>query len=222
MNSFRHLRAKDVWLRKNGYTLPEICDRLKKGKTTVYYWIKNVPIIKQSIFISKCKKNIRLSCIRAGQAIRKKFKALRDSARDEALSDLREKFKNELFRDFIILYITEGYRRTKQCVSIGNSDPSIIKLAHYWIKLLSNKKIDYQLRVHEDHNIEETIKFWATYLNVNEKSINCTIKKNSCKMKTRNWRNEYGIITLRVNDTYFRVKLDVYMDHLRKQWEANR
>lgn len=126
------------------------------------------------------------------------------------------------FRDFIILYITEGYRRTTECVALGNSNPSIIKLAHYWIKNLSKRKIIYTLRIHKDHNYKKSIIFWSSYLSINKENIKYILKNNSCLMKTRNWRNEHGILTIATWDTYLKTKIDAYIDYLEKEWSLYR
>lgn len=218
MHSLKHIREKAVYFREQGYTLPEICDRLKKGKSSVHYWIKNVEILKKNVFIKKCREHTALAQIKASEATRKKYKVIRDSYHKEAVDDSPEMFKNKSFRDFIILYITEGFRRTKGCLALGNSNPSIMRLFHYWVKELSRKKITYTLRIHEDHDSEESIKFWSCYLHVPKENVDCILKKNSCKMKTRNWRNEHGILTITSCDTYLKVKMDVYMKYLEEEW----
>ena len=38
------------------------------------------------------------------------------------------------FRDFVVLYIAEGYKRCRNTVSVGNSDPAVIRQLRQWMR----------------------------------------------------------------------------------------
>ncbi len=147
MKKLIHLREKAVNLRKNGYTLNDIVERLNRSKTTIYYWIKDVPIEKQNVFIKRRKDHCKKSWKNAALATKKKYKALHKEARGQA----KEKWENELkystdFKLFIMLYWCEGYKKTKHTPSVCNSDANLIKFGFEWIKKLTTKscsKIKY-------------------------------------------------------------------------------
>jgi len=44
------------------------------------------------------------------------------------------------------------------------------------------------------------------------------LKNNSCNIKTRNRRNEHGILTVTSCDSYLKTKIDVYMKYLEDEW----
>lgn len=50
-----HLKAKAIEFREKGYSLNDICKRLNKGKSTVFYWIKDTIIIDKNAFLNSCK-----------------------------------------------------------------------------------------------------------------------------------------------------------------------
>lgn len=94
MNSLIHIKEKAIEFRKQGFTLPEICDRLKKSRGTIYYWIKNVKIKKTNIFIKKCRENISKAAIKAGQASRLRSIKIKKEIKQETLKNAYKKFKN--------------------------------------------------------------------------------------------------------------------------------
>jgi hypothetical protein len=148
-----------------------------------------------------------------------KYKKLRDDAYLGASKSARVDLKDEKFRDFICLYIGEGTKYNRSCVSVINSDPEIIKLAHDFILKLSNRKIDYTLHLYPDHKKEDEEKFWATLLQINPSQIRSRPKPGSNKMKNRNIRLKHGIFIVRTNDTYFMSRMNAYMDFVKAQWK---
>ena len=122
MKNTEYIREKAVKLRENGYSLPDICERLNRPKTTVYYWIKDVEIKKMNMFLRRKKQNVSLACQRAGRSSRKRFKALHDKSRLEAEQAWNDGLKNnELFKMFIMAYCCEGTRRGKHSVGISRN-----------------------------------------------------------------------------------------------------
>jgi hypothetical protein len=49
------------------------------------------------------------------------------------------------FRDFVILYLTEGYKRNRNNVGVANSDPALIRLAARWINHLTRNAVAYSI-----------------------------------------------------------------------------
>jgi len=47
------------------------------------------------------------------------------------------------FRDFICMYIGEGYKRNRNRVSLGNSDPYVVRLAAHFIRRFSRNRVSY-------------------------------------------------------------------------------
>lgn len=210
MEKYKHLREKAVQLRNKGLSLGEISKRLLLSKTTVYYWIKTLPIPKTEWQTNRGK---------AGNlAMQQKWEKIRTDAYKEGKKSAEENLKNPLFRDFILLYLTEGYRRTKNCVSVANSNPALIKLATFWIRKLSDRKPNFRLQFHEDQSTLALRKFWANIVSIPPWEIGLQRKSNSGKLKGRTWRSEHGVLTIRVGDTILRSKLQAWMDCLNNQY----
>jgi hypothetical protein len=118
------------------------------------------------------------------------------------------------------MYLGEGTKKTRNSVAIGNSDLAVIVLSHFWILQLSNpeNKIFYSLQIHQDHDPEEIKSYWANGLGINSELIHVVQKSNSGKLSGRNFRSQWGLLTIQANDTYFMSKMQAWMDYRRKEW----
>jgi hypothetical protein len=122
------------------------------------------------------------------------------------------------FRDFVVLYIAEGYKRNRNRVSIGNSDPRMVEMATGWLRRLSSKLLCYAVQYHEDQNLKKLRAFWGSRLEIDGSQIRLQRKSNSGKLEGRAWRSEHGVLTVCVNDTALRAKLQAWIDRVRDDW----
>lgn len=207
----KHLREKAIYLRTEKHmTLDEIIERLSLPKTTIYEWIKDIPIPRTNRQNEAQQKGTRMMQI--------KFAALRDEAYKRGWEEAPELLKDLRFRDFVVLYTAEGYRRNRNTVAFGNSDAKMMKLAHDWIRHLTNCKIEYQLQCHADHDEGELQEYWGGLLDVKPERIRVSRKSNSGQLKGRHFRPVYGVLAVRTGDTYFRSRLQAWMDFVKEQW----
>jgi hypothetical protein len=212
MNKYDHLKEKAIKLRENGYSLPDICKRLNKGKSTVHYWIKNTTIKKMNIFLKRTAFKVKKCCIEAGKASRRKYAKVHEEYKNVALKLWEEELKNNNdFKLFLIYYACEGDRKTKWAVGLCNSDPSLIQYCLLWFKKLNvrNKPILYNVQLHIDQDEKEIKNYWINLLNINE--IKTIRKSNSGKMSGRNWNSKYGVLSVRFYDAYIKTMIDAWI-----------
>ena len=114
--------------------------------------------------------------------------------------------------------MTEGFKRSRNVVSIANSDPEVVELAARWIQLLSKRKVTYSIQYHVDQSLRMLRAFWANRLGIEPESIVLQRKSNSNGLRARAWRSQFGVMTVGVNDTYLRARLEAWMDCLRREW----
>jgi hypothetical protein len=60
--------------------------------------------------------------------------------------------------------------------------------------------------------------YWAGQLEIEPDMIRLQRKSNSGQLRKRTWRSVYGVLSIRVNDTLFRSRLQGWIDCLRDQW----
>lgn len=211
-----HLREKARSLRvERRLTIDELAERLALSRSTVYYWVRDLPIPG-----SGCGGGWPESARRKGtRAMQRKFRLLREEAYREGLESFQELAADPTFRDFVCLYIAEGYKRGRNTVSICNSDPVVMCLAHRWLRRLSEREPDYAIQYHMDQDLFNLRAFWGERLNVDPQRIRLQRKSNSNRLTGRTWRSRHGVLSIRVQDTLLRARLGAWIDRLRADWQ---
>jgi excisionase family DNA binding protein len=160
---------------KKQLTIDELAERLALSRTTIYYWVKDLPIPG-----SGAGGGFRTDAQRRGtRAMQAHYRRLRETAYDGALRSFPEMIQRRGFRDFLILFITEGHRRSRHEVAIANSDPAVLFLAARWMRHLSRRKVTYAVQIHADQNLKEIREFWSDVLGVDREAIKLQRKSNS-------------------------------------------
>jgi transcriptional regulator with XRE-family HTH domain len=204
----REMRTERRW------TLDEIAERLALPRTTIYYWIKDLPVPDEVTHSDKRKAARR----RGNRAMQRKYRLLREAAYREGVESFPALAADPTFRDFVSLYIAEGYKRRRNEVSIGNSDPAVLELATRWIRRLTTKPPAFSIQYHADQDLGDLCRFWSEALGVEAATIRLQRKSNSNQLTGRTWRSRHGVLTVRVSHTLLRCRLQAWMDQLRKSW----
>jgi hypothetical protein len=147
-----------------------------------------------------------------------KFRGIREQAYAAGCDEFLALAADPTFRDFVSLYIAEGYKRNRNVVSISNSDPAVITLAARWIRHFSSRPLYCSVQFHADQNLRELKMFWAAEIGVDPQAIRLQRKSNSGRLASRKWRSRYGVIAVAVNDTALRAWLQGWIDSMKRQW----
>ena len=207
---YDHLREKALQLRAEQHlTLDEITEWLRLPRGTIYHWIKDVPIPPRQQHWGQ----------RQGtEAMQAKYAALRDAAYQQGKTEAPALLAETSFRDFVVLYMAEGSKRKRNVVEFVNSDSLMIALANRWISTFARNPLRYRLQYHADHDIAELRQYWGGILNVVPDIISVLRKSNSGQLAKRQFRSEYGVLSISVGDTYLRARLQAWMDVVKAQW----
>jgi transposase-like protein len=209
-----YLRARARELRAERHlSLDEIAERLALPKTTVYYWIKDLPLGRSRRASEGQRKG--------NEAMQRKFRLKREAAYAQGASEYDELMKRPTFRDFLALYIAEGYKRCRNVVSIGNSDERIVALAAGWLAELSARQLWYSVQYHADQDLDELRAFWGAVLSIDGSLIKLQRKSNSNQLAGRTWRSAHGVLTVGVGDTYLRSRMQAWIDRIRGDWDLD-
>jgi hypothetical protein len=209
-----YLREKARQLRRDRkLTIDQLAECLALPRTTIYYWVRDLPIPRKTIA------DWPDSARRAGnRAMKLKYRRLREAAFEDGRATFGWLCRDATFRDFVNLYLAEGYKRSRNDVSIANSDPAVIRIASRWIHRLSDNRVGYSLQYHADQDPAELQRFWAWQVGDLPSAIRLQRKSNSGQLRGRIWRSKYGVFTVRVGDTYLRARLEAWMDCLKGEW----
>ncbi len=210
-----YLREKARAMRvERKLTIDELARRLAPSRTTIYYWVRDLPIPG-----SGPGGGWPESARRKGtRAMQRKYGLLREEAYREGLESFEELDADPTFRDFVCMYIGEGYKRNRNRVALGNSDPAVIELATRWIRNLSQKPLHFALQYHADQSLDELQVFWSTVVDSERRSIRSQRKSNSSQLAGRTWRSRHGVLSVIVHDTLLRARIEAWMDCTRASW----
>jgi transcriptional regulator with XRE-family HTH domain len=209
-----YIREKARQLRREKkLTIDELAECLALPRSTIYYWVRDLSVPRKTW--ADLPEKARMMGTRAMQ---KRYRLLREEAYEEGRALFADLSEDPTFRDFVNLYIGEGYKRSRNNVALGNSDPAVIRIASHWIRRLTTNKVTYAVQYHADQDLDELQAFWASELDIEPRSVLGVRTTNSGQLATRRWRCKYGVFTVRVGDTYLRARLQAWMDLLREEW----
>jgi hypothetical protein len=191
-------------------TIDEIAERLAISRQTIFYWVKDLPIERVH--------RPSPAHERRDKANSERFRARRVAAYEQGFEEYNELVREPTFRDFVCIYIGEGSKRNRNIVSVCNSNMDVMYLAEHWIARFARNPLRYSLQYHADQDPDQLRKRWADLLDIEPDSISLQRKSNSNQMTGRTWRSRHGILAIRVGDTYFRARLQAWMDRLTSEW----
>lgn len=209
-----YIREKARELRaEKKLTIDELAERLAIPRTTIFGWVRDLEIPRTSN--DGWPESARRKGTRAMQV---KYRALREAAYEDALHFYLHLSEIPSFRDFLVLFITEGHRRSRHRVSIANSDSAVVHLAARWMRILSAGDLTYSVQCHVDQVPADVQGFWGKQLGVSPGEIRLLRKSNSGRLNGRTWRSKHGVLAVTADDTYFREAMQAWTDCLRDTW----
>ncbi len=206
-----YVREKTRQLRAEKHlSIDEIAERLALPKTTIYHWVRDLPLGRERrANPGQAKGNLSMSA---------KCRLRRAAAYALGRLEFERLNRDPLFRDFVCLYIAEGYKRNRNKVSVGNSDPTVVVLCTRWIGRFARNPVTFSVQYHADQDLDELMEFWGRQVGVPPQQIRLQLKSNSGHLAGRSWRSRHGVLTVYAGDTALRARLQGWIDCLREQW----
>ncbi len=188
-------------LRKEGYGVKEISQKLNIAKSTSSQWCKKMALTdeeKRNIEIRQ-KEKYDLAREKGKKTIAKKARQLRESNTKNGLNKVKKLSKRDLLMLGIGLYWGEG-SKGEHTVSISNMDPDIFVVFIKWIELLGFKKnqLSAKLNLSTELNEKEEIDWWCSKIGIEKKVFTKTTKIVTGSKRSENY---HGILTLRICNT---------------------
>lgn len=187
MNS--ELRQLAVNLRKEKeLSYSEIKKQLGVPKSTLSYWLKEMPLSEKRI------QDLKRVGYKNGEAGREKYRNTmrqkRDTEDDRVYQYYLKKLSNvsesALFVAGLMLYLGEGDKKNNTRIVLANTDFNIIQFFIKWLIQFMNVEKDQirvQLHLYEDMDIEKVTKIWQDRLEIDDSQFYKTsirkIKENS-------------------------------------------
>jgi hypothetical protein len=196
------------------FTIDELAERLALPRSTIYYCVRDLQIPGSGsggVWPESARR-------KGTRAMQRKYRLLRDEAYAEGLRCYSDLAAQPTFCDFVCMYIGEGYKRDRNKVALGNSDPAVMQLATRWIRRLTDKPPRFSIQYHADQNLDELRGFWSNTLGIEPGIIRLQRKSNSRQLAGRQWRSRHGVLSVVVHDTLLRARLAAWMCRMRETW----
>jgi hypothetical protein len=87
--------------------------------------------------------------------MQQRYKRKRDEALELGVWEFPRLCREPGFRDFVCMYIGEGFKRNRNTVSLANSDVAVVRLADRWMREFSNRMLGYAVQHHADQDLAE-------------------------------------------------------------------
>jgi len=125
------------------------------------------------------------------------------------------------FRDFLSIYILDGYKRDRTRVALANADPAVMRLVNRWIWRLTDKSPSLSVRFHPDQGVGELRRFWSETVGVETDAIRARrAAEGELSRRSHQWAPPplHGVLTITVEDTLLRARLQAWMRRMRESW----
>ena len=170
-----YVREKARELRAEKHlSVDEIAARLSLSKSTVYHWVWDIPLGRPRRANAGQRKGTR--------NMRHRYAVRRAAAYLQGRIEFNELIDRPTFREFVCLYMAEGYKRCRNSVAVCNSDPVIVALCARWVRHFARNPVTYSVQYHADQDLTGLQTFWATVLGVRPEEIQLQRKSNSGRL----------------------------------------
>ncbi len=212
-------RKAAIELRKAGKSYKQIRAELNIPLATLSDWFRDVDwsgeVKRRLQEESKKGNSVRLKELNRvrGEHLERVY----EEAREEARKELETLKYNPAFISGIMLYWGEGDKLTKHITRLSNSDPELIRFYVDFLRKtcrIPEAKIRVQLLIYPDIEEESNRRFWsfASGLDLNHFTKSILIQG---RHETKRLR--YGVCTVLVSSTYFKVKMLEWLRLLPKE-----
>jgi hypothetical protein len=163
-----YLREKARAMRiQRRLTIDELAERLALPRTTIYYWVRDLPIPGSGsggVWPEAARR-------KGTRAMQRKYRLLREEAYRQGEREFDALAAERTFRDFVCLYVAEGSKRSRNSVAICNSDSVVMRMSMRWMTRLTAKRLDFSIQYHADQDLEELRGFWGASLGIDPTRI---------------------------------------------------
>ncbi len=197
MKNYTALKNRAIQLRKNGSSYGEIKKKLQVSKSTLSYWLNDVPLKEE--YRKKFYTNKILNLARGAQS--QKERRLREVAEiiKNAKNEIGSSISLESYRLFgTALYWAEGSKKNE--LRVTNSDPYLILFMVRWFEKILNvppATLKAYLNIYPQQNELSIKKFWSQLTNIPLENFG----KSFVKPLSKNYKKNtlyYGTIQIRV------------------------
>jgi len=196
-------------LRKHGWSLNEIREKVKVSKSSVSIWVRDIELTdaqKQKL----SKKGVSKEIIEKQRSTRlKRENARRQNIIDNAKRDIRTLSKNDLFLVGVALYWAEG-GKTGGVVRLSNGDPRIIQVTMRFLRKICGvpeKKFRGYIHIHPHLDHKRAEKYWSEVSGIPRSQFYKTYRKPNISSLNKKDSLPFGTFDVYVCNTELFLKI---------------
>ena len=206
-------------LRKQGWSMNEIKDKLRVSKSSISLWVRNIKLTDdQKRALSQ--KGLTKESIERRRATRLSRENARrqiivDAAREEidTLSELELKLIG------VALYWAEGGKTNRGSVQLSNGDPRIIRLMMKFFKKICKvpkEKFRAHIHIHPHLNIKKAENYWSSISSIPLNQFYKTYSKPNKASQNKKDSLPFGTFDIYVHSTELFLKIKGWIEGIYK------
>lgn len=190
-----------IELRKKGFSVNEIAEKLAVSKGSISVWVRNIPLSKraETRLLTKIKKGQLI----AAQNKRNKTKQTEQRLYDEAFKNIQDLSLDTKHKELIcaLVYWCEGAKSVVHGLDFTNSDSDLVKLFLKLLRetfLIDEKKFRVCVHLHKYHSPSRQIAYWSKVTNIPKQQFIKPYKKPHTGKQIR--EGYQGCVSIRYHD----------------------
>lgn len=221
-------------------TVDELAARLSLPRSTIYYWVRDLPLHGGGHGGGQCGESNAGTATRgapapsaaderargagtashraAGRVPRRISRQRGKAAYEEGIETFEELSAQPTFRDFICIYLVQGDQRDRTRVALTNSDPAVMRLANRWIGRLTSKAPFLLLQCGPGQSLKDLRRFWGETTGAEPRAIRVRRSAARASDEQAVAGLPHGLLTVGVDDTLLRARLQGWMHRARESW----
>ena len=225
MNNLIGTKSQAVSLRKLGQSYNEISKKLGVAKSTLSYWLKDIPesLEAKTSNINRSKEIWSKNITDFNKKRSREYQQQTAKETEGYAKQVGELSKQDLFMLGIGLYLAEGSKREKFKVRFTNSDPEIIKIImRFFLESCEVKESDIKARIHlhNPENYDNSLEFWSKLTSISKENFwqpQFVVSKSSQRKRPFN-RLPNGILHLTISSSSLSKKIRGWSDGVREKF----
>jgi transposase-like protein len=200
-------------------SVDQLALRLALPRSTVYYWVRDLPLRAQAPGAGKGAREVVVTARGVGKlGGRSASRSPSEAAYEDALRSFDDLDAQPTFRDFVCLYIARGCTRERTKVSLSDSDPAVIRLVNRWMLRLTDKSPLLSIQYEPGQSLTELRRFWGAIVGAEARTIRVHGEADRGGEHGPAGRPRHGVLTVAVDDTLLRARLQAWMRKTRDSW----
>ncbi len=205
-------RARELRVTKH-LSIDELAERLALPKTTIYYWVKDLPLGRERRASAGQRKG--------NLAMQAKYRRLREEAYEQGAPSSANSYRSRpsaisssctsrratsetAMRCRLVTRTSESWQWPPAGLLAYRSSRSSMRSNITPIKICTNCA---------DSGVKR--------YRIDGATIRMQRKSNSGQLKGRSWRSRHGVLSVGVHDTLLRARLQAWIDAVRREWRLD-